>query len=472
MLRSAWNAFRSWSKGNPKRRGKKPASLFSRRTRLCLEPLERREVPASLLWVGPANGTFSAQNNWVNEASGVRVAPAAGDNLDFNPAQTNFNQTGANTAAVDDEPAAFAFGNITLDPAFTATVTIAQRAIMSSTVTLAGGTLQSAAGATVTIGGNLIQNDGTLAGTWQIGSSAQGNSFTGAMTIQLNANIQNPVGIVLNAALTVNNGTLTWPSGDVETGAQAALTINANTTFTIAGDASMTAELGVPNFLGIYNSGTIRKTVGDPTKSTHFDGGIENEADTANLWVSAGWILCGSGITQTEGLIQLTGGNISGGFDGTHLLGGTLTGVGTIEGDVINGDPTGQQQGAGTVRPGLNGSGGTLNITGNFTQTWAGMLQIDVNNGTTGLGVLNVGGTASLDGDLYIHRNPAYTPTRGTSLTCFTFTGGANGTGFASFSYDSQFAVWTDPQNNNWHDQFTDQPGQNAYTLLVIGVSM
>jgi hypothetical protein len=206
------------------------------------------------------------------------------------------NTQGANTAAVDDEPVPFQFGNITLAPAFTATVTMAQREIKNNTVTLAGGTLQSAAGATVTTGGTLTQNAGTLAGTWQVGNTDPfnpSNNFPGTMTIQLNAQIQNPQPIVLNAALSVVNGTLTWASGNIQYGADAGLSIagngnpNQSGTLTISGDASLSAQAGV-NPMTIYNSGTIQKTGGAPTSLTLFDGEIENDESSALLQVSAG----------------------------------------------------------------------------------------------------------------------------------------------------------------------------------------
>jgi hypothetical protein len=251
-------------------------------------------------------------------------------------------------------------------------------------------------------------------------------------------------------------------------GAQAGLTINAGGTFTISGDASLTAQAGV-NPMNIYNSGTIQKTIGAPLPSkTNFDGEIDNQSSGAPLLRASAGTLSAFEIFQGAGTIQLSGGNLAVGNGGLNLGGGLLTGVGTITGNVDNGDPTGMEwTGAGTVEPGLNGSGRQLNITGNFTQTGAGWLQIDVNGGGANLGVLSISGTASLGGTLYINRNTAYTPTRGTSLTFLIFTGGRNGTDFNTVTYQNY--VWTDPQNNV--DQFNAQAGQNAYTLVVIGVS-
>jgi hypothetical protein len=86
------------------------------------------------------------------------------------------------------------------------------------------------------------------------------------------------------------------------------------------------------------------------------------------------------------------------------------------------------------VRPGLNGGGGTLNIVGSYTQAIPGTLYIDVNNGTTGLGVLNVQGQVDLGGTLMINRNPAYRPARGTSLTFLRYQG-RGGTDFDGWTW-------------------------------------
>jgi hypothetical protein len=234
---------------------------------LSVEPLERRDLLANLLYVGPANGNFNNPNHFINETTGALVRPAAGDNLDFNPNLGVGNFQGSNTAAVDDEPANFQFGNITLAPEFTATVTMLQRTFRNNTVTLAGGTLQTAAGAIDTIGGTFTWNGGTLAGTWWVGDSTANPPFTGTMTIQLNPQIQNPRDIVLNGELTVKRGEATWASRDITLGLQGGLAIDQGGTFTISGTGSLTLAQGWPINPGISNYGTFRKINGQLTTS-------------------------------------------------------------------------------------------------------------------------------------------------------------------------------------------------------------
>ena len=52
-----------------------------------------------------------------------------------------------------------------------------------------------------------------------------------------------------------------------------------------------------------------------------------------------------------------------------EIQGGTLTGSGTIDGDLING---------GGVSPGGDGVPGVLTVAGNYTQTTLGVLNIDL----------------------------------------------------------------------------------------------
>jgi hypothetical protein len=80
-----------------------------------------------------------------------------------------------------------------------------------------------------------------------------------------------------------------------------------------------------------------------------------------------------------------------------NLQGGTLSGPGTIVANVTN---TG-----GTIYPsGQGGLGGTLTITGSYTQSGNGVLDLDVGGTSAGqFDVLAVGGAASLGGSLQVN---------------------------------------------------------------------
>ena len=98
-------------------------------------------------------------------------------------------------------------------------------------------------------------------------------------------------------------------------------------------------------------------------------------------------------------------------------LGGTLSGIGTIGGNVLNG---------GTVSPGH--SVGTLTVKGNYTQTAAGTLIIEVAGSKKGQAdLLAVGGAANLNGNLRILRLGGAKLKVGDKVTFLTAGGGVNG---------------------------------------------
>lgn len=115
--------------------------------------------------------------------------------------------------------------------------------------------------------------------------------------------------------------------------------------------------------------------------------------------------------TQTAGSTTLTSGTLSA-SGGVDIQGGSLNGTGTVGANVSN---------AGQVNPG--GSAGILNVTGNYTQSASGVLNIEI-------GGLNAGsehdrhaitGTATLAGTLNISLINSYVPNLGDSFVIMTF---------------------------------------------------
>jgi hypothetical protein len=89
-----------------------------------------------------------------------------------------------------------------------------------------------------------------------------------------------------------------------------------------------------------------------------------------------------------------------------------LNGTGTITGNVSN---------AGTVSPGL--SPGCLDITGNYTQTASGILNLELGGGEpcTGFDRLAVGGVAALAGTLNTTLINSFNPPNGTTFRLLTY---------------------------------------------------
>ncbi|MEK9136774.1 MAG: Ig-like domain-containing protein, partial [Bacteroidota bacterium] len=117
-----------------------------------------------------------------------------------------------------------------------------------------------------------------------------------------------------------------------------------------------------------------------------------------------------SNYSQTGGAIILVGGNITSGTT-LNIQGGILTGVGTVTANVLN---------AGRVSVGL--SPGTLAISGSYSQTSTGVLDIEIGGLSAGLfDKLTISGSATLAGTLNITLINGFVPSAGDSLQVMTF---------------------------------------------------
>ncbi|HND55657.1 MAG TPA: hypothetical protein PLV92_24750, partial [Pirellulaceae bacterium] len=93
-----------------------------------------------------------------------------------------------------------------------------------------------------------------------------------------------------------------------------------------------------------------------------------------------------------------------------NLQGGVLAGAGTVHGNMTNGA---------TVSPGGAGAAGTLSINGAYTQTAAGVLNVDLGGTTAGsqYDQLASTGAATLDGTLNVNLINGFSPPSGDSFT-------------------------------------------------------
>jgi hypothetical protein len=150
------------------------------------------------------------------------------------------------------------------------------------------------------------------------------------------------------------------------------------------------------------NAGTLRKT----TATTFTIGGGPGFSfvNSGTIEITEGTLALTSGdATQSAGSINLLGGALT--VPGALILnGGTLGGTGTITGNVTNT--------AGTVSPGSAGVHASLAITGNFTQSAGGVLELNLAGNTPGtqFDQLLVTGAASLGGTLALVQTDSFTP--------------------------------------------------------------
>ena len=104
------------------------------------------------------------------------------------------------------------------------------------------------------------------------------------------------------------------------------------------------------------------------------------------------------------------------------INGGTLLGIGTIEGNLNNAATMADS----FVHPGLAGAAGTLTVTGDYMDPMASHLVIDIggpNAGLDGYSQLHVDGTASLAGTLDLSLINGFTPYNGEQFVILTSTG-------------------------------------------------
>ncbi len=228
---------------------------------------------------------------------------------------------------------------------------------------------------------------GTHAGTLNVASGGSLSFTAGTHSFQ--------DGSVLSGA-----GTISFSGANLGfTGATSGLTIASGSSVTLDGQTvssgggkivnqgSLTLSNQALGFgINLDNQGTLTAT-----GTSNIVSGTTTNSGTINL--NAGVMDATSGITQTAGSIVLNGGDLSTTAGSVTLSGGSLSGSGTITGDVSN-------DGA-TVAPGA--SAGLLNIAGNYTQTSRGVLAMEIGgNGTAGTDydALNVTGAVSLNGTL------------------------------------------------------------------------
>lgn len=178
------------------------------------------------------------------------------------------------------------------------------------------------------------------------------------------------VGHLGKGSLTVQNGasasTESAVIGHFVVARGEVLVTGANSTWTNSGELSVGGD---PNAFG----GTGELEIAD--------GGLVNVGATATVWKT-------SELHLDDGTLQATSINIAG---------GSLSGVGTLIGNLTN---------TGEISPG--NSPGTLQVQGDFTQSLGGFLRLEI--GSTAADLLQVTGNAKLGGTLQLSLLGGFSP--------------------------------------------------------------
>jgi hypothetical protein len=273
-----------------------------------------------------------------------------------------------------------------------------------------GGTITINGGGSLTVG-NLSLNglNGTVTGGGDLAVNGNFNwiggtlSGTGGTFLEGFSTLSGGFFSVLNGRSITNDGTVTVL-------ANSGITFEGNAVWNNQSDGTLIllANSSLGNFFSngsvFNNAGLV--TVNGPGASIGF-----SFVNSGTVTIGAGRSLnVGANYTQTDGLTTV---------DGTltvnntlFLNGGFLNGSGTINGNVVN---------AAEVDPG--DSPGVLTINGNYTQTGAGTLTIEIGGPNVGSGYdrLVVKGTATLAGAINIVLLNGFVPTAGTSFQVLTF---------------------------------------------------
>ncbi len=185
----------------------------------------------------------------------------------------------------------------------------------------------------------------------------------------------------------------------------------AGSTFEAQGDGTGIIYDNVGAEPTFNNDGSVVMAAGSGGIAT-FGGAFNNKG---SVDVQSGSLTFTGDFTQTSGGTTLAGNTLTA-ADGVDIEGGTLSGPGQINGDLSN---------AGEIDPGGD-TPGILAITGTYTQTAAGALDIQI-GGTAGSDYdqLNIGGSASLDGALILYWINNFVPAGTDTFPILTFGSGS-----------------------------------------------
>ncbi|MBV8516276.1 MAG: DUF11 domain-containing protein [Acidobacteria bacterium] len=246
-----------------------------------------------------------------------------------------------------------------------------------------------AANADVTLDGLYFRNDGTVQYT------ATTNSLTFA-----------------NAALVDNYGTFDIQA-DQAIHASAVTPIAAR----VANEASAAARARHHDRGLAADLVSFASEIDNNSGATFEKSGGGGTSDIEAAFSNDGTVLASSGTLnflstydQSGGTTTLDGGDIEV-ASSLAMSGGSLTGSGTIDGDVDNG---------GDVAPGDTGSTGTINVTGSYTQQSGGTLTTKLASAAS-YDVLAVSGSATLDGTHDVTLIGGYEPANAQTFTVLTF---------------------------------------------------
>ena len=307
--------------------------------------------------------------------------------------------------------------------------------ISTTTVNFTAGTIGGAAPGILNFTNPLNWTGGTMC------SSLTGISCVAGANATTNANggINFPASssVALSFRTLNNNGTATW------SGTNGLLNfINGAVINNLAGSVwnyvnDSTLSFGGGNAVAFNNSGTFEKTGG--ASATQVSAPFNN---AGNVSANAATLFFSNTYTQTAGSTTLAGGIVQ--STNVHPLaiqGGSLTGTGTVQGDVTNS--------GGSVAPGTVAAAGAISVSGSglgvYTQSATGAYNVKIGGTAAGqFDTLTMSGAATLGGPLNVSLINSFSPALGnvfTILTASSVTGTFSSTNFPALAPGLGFTI-------------------------------
>lgn len=215
-----------------------------------------------------------------------------------------------------------------------------------------------------------------------------------------------------------NFGTTIWSGDNMNVGAGAAINNESGATFIDSTDRSMFALNSTEQIFNNKVGATFTKNTTTSTQIWQVPftnaGSVILQSGTLNFQYFTG------NYVQTIGFTNLLGGNLSslqfsGNKSTIDIQGGIVTGTGTINANLTNN---------GQIKPGQTaGVPGVLTISGDYTQTANGKLDIEIGGITAGTQYdqLQIGGAANIDGLLTIVHINNFVPSLSDTFQVMTY---------------------------------------------------
>jgi fibronectin-binding autotransporter adhesin len=350
------------------------------------------------LTLGTSWGTFTTAGNFTNNGT---LSVGGGDKFIVNLAHslTNFSGTTLTGGTYKiTGTLQFAGANIVTNAA-NITLTGANSKINGSGTTdglanfatnAAGAGFTLGTGRSFTTAGNFTNNGSLVVGS--------GDTF------KVNGNLTNFSGTTLTGGAYNVSGTLQFNGASIVTNA-ANITLGSTS-------AKIVNQSAANAMLGFTTNAAAGKFTLSGNASLTTNGGSFTNAGLFTVSTGSIFTVGGSGFsfTQTAGTTTVDGLLTSVGASSLNLNGGSLFGNGTVSYGVVD---------TGVVSPGESvAATGKLAVTGTYTQSGAGALDVTMGGTTAGTKYdqLNVSSTATLGGTLNISLASGFTPTVGSTF--------------------------------------------------------